>query len=61
MVYIKQAMTLTLLFGLVAIVFTPNNVKTISIFIVRPKKINVLFPETSQYFLGSVGRDFLFF
>ena len=28
---------------------------------VRPKKINVLFPETSEYFLGSVGKqNFLF-
>ena len=25
------------------------------------KKINVLFPETSQYVLGLVGRDFFFF
>ena len=33
MVYVKQAMTSTLLLALVAIVFTPNNVKTISIFI----------------------------
>ena len=31
MVYVKQAMTSTLLLALVAIVFTPNNVKTISI------------------------------
>ena len=23
----------------------------------RPKKVNVLFPETSQYFLGSVGME----
>ena len=29
--------------------------------IVWPKKINVLFPETSQYFLGSVDRIFFFF
>ena len=28
---------------------------------VRPKKINVLFPETSEYFLGSVGRQFFLF
>ena len=34
MVYVKQAMASTLLLALVAIVFTPNNVKTISIFIV---------------------------
>ena len=27
----------------------------------RPKKKNVKFPETSQYFLGSVGREFFFF
>ena len=27
----------------------------------RPKKINVLFPKTSQYFLGSVGRQIFFF
>ena len=33
-VYVKQAMTSTLLLALVVIVFTPNNVKTISIFIV---------------------------
>ena len=33
MVYVKQAMTSTLLLALVAIGFTPNNVKTISIFI----------------------------
>ena len=26
----------------------------------RPKKINVLFLETSEYFLGSVGRQFFF-
>ena len=26
-----------------------------------PKKINVLFPETSEYFLGSVGRQILYF
>ena len=25
------------------------------------KKINVLFPETSEYFLGSVGRHFFYF
>ena len=29
--------------------------------LLRPKKINVLFPEMSQYFLGSVGREFFFF
>ena len=34
MVYVKQAMTSTLLLALVAIVFTHNNVQTISIFIV---------------------------
>ena len=34
MVYVKQAMTSKLLLALVVIVFTPNNVKTISIFIV---------------------------
>ena len=34
MIYVKHAMTSTLLLALVAIVFTPNNVKTISIFIV---------------------------
>ena len=34
MVYVKQAMTSTLLLALVATVFTPTNVKTISIFIV---------------------------
>ena len=28
---------------------------------VRPKKINVLFPETSEYFLGSVGRQIILF
>ena len=28
---------------------------------IRQTKINVLFPETSQYFLGSVGREFFFF
>ena len=26
----------------------------------RPKEINVLFPETSQYILGLVGRQFFF-
>ena len=31
MVYVKPAMTSTLLLALVAIVFAPNNVKTISI------------------------------
>ena len=34
MVYVKQAMTSTLRLAVVAIIFTPNNVKTISIFIV---------------------------
>ena len=33
MVYVKQVMTSTLLLALVAIIFTPNNIKTISIFI----------------------------
>ena len=28
---------------------------------VRPKKINVLFPETSEYFLGLVGRQIFYF
>ena len=28
--------------------------------LVRPKKINVLFLETSEYFLGSVGRQIFF-
>ena len=27
----------------------------------RQKKINVLFPEMSEYFLGSVGREFFLF
>ena len=27
----------------------------------RPKKVNVLFQETSEYFLGSVGRQNKFF
>ena len=27
----------------------------------KKKKKNVLFPETSQYFLGSVARNFFFF
>ena len=27
---------------------------------IRPKKINVLFPETSKYFYGSVGRQNFF-
>ena len=35
MVYVQQAMTSTLLLALVAIVFTPNYVKTISIFILH--------------------------
>ena len=34
MVYVRQASKSTLLLALVAIVFTPNNVRTISIFIV---------------------------
>ena len=29
-------------------------------FCFRPKKINILFPEMSQYFLGSVGGNFFF-
>ena len=29
--------------------------------ILRPKKINVLFPKTSKYFYGSVGRQKNFF
>ena len=28
--------------------------------IVRPRNINVLFPETSRWFLGSVGRQIVF-
>ena len=27
----------------------------------RPKKITVSFPETSEYFLGSVGRQKIYF
>ena len=32
-----------------------------SSFWIGPKKINVSFLETSQYFLASVGREFFFF
>ena len=28
---------------------------------IRPKNINVLFQETSEYFLVSVGRHFFYF
>ena len=28
--------------------------------LIWPKKINVLFPETSKYFYGSVGRQIFF-
>ena len=28
--------------------------------LLRPKKINVLFPETSKYFYGSVSRQLFF-
>ena len=30
-------------------------------YILGKKKINVLFPETSKYFYGSVGRQIFFF
>ena len=38
----------------------PLKLSTVSA-VTRPKKINVLFPETSEYFLGSVGRQFFLF
>ena len=37
------------------------NVSSLSSYLIRQKKINVLFPETSKYFYGSVGRQRFFF
>ena len=41
MVYVKQDMTSTLLFALVAIVFTPNIVQTISTVIVKSNQVKI--------------------
>ena len=42
------------------VLFTYVNVSSLSSYLIRQKKINVLFPETSKYFYGSVGRQRFF-